>query len=178
MKLKTSIALSVVSALFLTAGANALPLIDGYVGATIGVGGITAFDSGDNRGNSAQSYGLALGIDVPIVRIEATYDYLNSDLGELHAGFINGYLKMPTPMVSPYIGAGIGNIFNGTVNELDIDTTTAYQAMLGVTFNVPVLPIKVDAEARTVYSPNVYRVANVDPDLLHYDLRLKLRYIF
>lgn len=180
MKLKTSIALSVASALFMTANANALPLIDPYVGVTVGVGGISAFADGDNYSKSAQSYGAAIGFDIPIVRAEVAYDYLNSDFGKLQAGFINAYLKMPTPMVSPYIGAGVGQIFSGDIESIDVEDAMAYQGMLGLTFNIPVLPFKVDAEARAVYAPDLFKVAatGIEPDFLHYDLRLKLRYIF
>ncbi len=166
--------------LFATAGANALPLIDPYAGVTVGVGGITAFSDDENHSKSAQSYGAAIGLDVAIVRAEVAYDYLNSDFGKLQAGFINAYLKMPTPMLSPYIGAGVGQIFSGDFESIDVKDTMAYQGMLGLTFNIPVLPFKVDAEARAIYAPDIFEIAGTDiePDFLHYDLRLKLRYEF
>ncbi len=180
MKLKSLVALSVTSALFMTANANALPLIDPYVGVTIGVGGITAFADGDSYSKSAQSYGAVVGFDIPIVRAEVAYDHLSSDMGDLNAGFINAYLKMPTPMISPYIGAGVGQIFDGDIETVEIKDAMAYQGMLGLTFNIPVLPFKVDAEARAIYAPDLFKVAatDIEPDFVHYDLRLKLRYIF
>ena len=50
--------------------------------------------------------------------------------------------------------------------------------MLGVTFDIPVLPLKIDAEGRALYAHNLYSIENENPDLLQYELRLKLRYIF
>ncbi len=178
MKLKTSLALSIASVLFATAGANAIPLIDPYVGVTIGVGGATMFDDEKDYSKSSQSYGASAGVDISIIRAEVAYDYLNSDMGKLQAGFINAYLKMPTPMISPYIGGGVGQIFKGDIETIDVQDTMAYQGMLGLTFNIPVLPFNIDAEARAIYAPDMFKIDNIEPDFVHYDLRLKLRYEF
>lgn len=87
---------------------------------------------------------------------------------------------MPTALVQPYLGAGIGMIFDGDVDNtnIKIDDKMAYQAMLGLTFDIPVLPFKIDAEARALYANNIYTVGDIKPDMLHYDARLKIRYIF
>ncbi len=178
MKLKSIGILTAFSALFTAANANAIPLIDPYIGATIGFGGVTAYANHDDRGYSAQSYGAVIGLDVPIVRMEVAYDFLNSELGKFQVGMINAYLKMPTPMVSPYLGAGVGTIFDGDIAGFDIDKSTAYQAMLGLTFNLPVLPFKIDTEARVLYAHDIVDLGGIEPDILHYDLRAKLRYVF
>ncbi len=180
MKLKTVGILTAVSALFITANANANILFDIYAGPTVGAGGATLFADDHDDTQSAQSYGAVLGIDIPALRMELEYNYLNNDDVKLHLAMINAYAKLPTPTVQPYLGIGIGSTFKGDVNisGVSADNVMAYQAMLGLTFNVPVLPFKIDAEARALYAPDIYKVNDVKPDLLHYDLRLKLRYVF
>lgn len=164
--------------LFCTNGASAGLLIDPYVGATIGAGGQTLYADGDYDSDSAQSYGAVLGMDIPLVRIELEYDFLNRKDSDVHLGMINAYLKMPTPVIHPYIGAGIGSTFDGEIYGREIDASVAYQGMLGLTFDIPVVPINIDAEMRVLYSANVYENVSNSPDLLQYDLRLKLRFVF
>lgn len=160
-------------------GANANLLYDIYGGLTVGGGAATQFAKHDAHTNAAQSYGAVFGVDVPIIRIEAEYNYLNDDDARAHVGLVNAYAKMPSTVVHPYIGAGIGAIFGGHADDdIKLSHTAAYQGMLGLTFDVMILPIKVDAEARALYAPNFYTAENIKPDLLHYDLRLKLRYTF
>lgn len=179
MKLKYAGILTAASVILFSAnGANAGTLFDLYAGATIGAGAATMFLDDKDETHSAQSYGAVVGLDIPVFRFELEYDYMQPNEANLHLGMINAYLKMPTPVVSPYIGGGIGNVFGGKVGDIDLDSVVAYQGMLGVTFNIPVLPLKVDAEGRALYAPNLYDIANVQPDLLQYEVRLKLRYVF
>ena len=160
-------------------GANANILYDIYGGLTVGGGAATQFADKHTHTDVAQSYGAVFGVDVPVIRIEAEYNFLNDDAARTHLGLINAYAKMPSTVVHPYIGVGVGGVLGGRADGgIDVRHTAAYQGMLGLTFDVPVLPLKVDAEARALYVPDLYTVANVKPDLLHYDLRLKLRYIF
>lgn len=163
-----------------TAGAaNANLLFDAYMGATAGVGGITTFADDHTHSDMAYSYGAVAGLDIPLVRAEVEYNYLNDKDITANIAMGNVYLKMPTPLIAPYIGAGIGAMFDGDAGRgTKMDTTAAYQGMLGLTFNVPVLPFKVDAEARALYAHNAITAGNDDADLLHYDIRAKLRYIF
>ena len=75
MKLKTSIILcSVLAATSAPAMAN--PVWDLYVGATIGAGGQTMFNDGHDKTETAQSFGGMFGIDLPVSRVEAEYNYL------------------------------------------------------------------------------------------------------
>ena len=178
MKLKYAGILTAVSAIFSINNANAGALFDLYAGATVGAGAATMFLEEKDETHSAQSYGAVVGLDIPVFRFELEYDYLQTDSANLHLGMINIYGKMPTPVIQPYLGVGAGNVFGGKYNDIDVESVMAYQGMLGVTFDIPVLPIKVDAEGRALYAPNLYDVANVKPDLLQYELRLKLRYIF
>lgn len=180
MKLKTAGILTAMSAIFITANANANVLFDIYAGATVGAGGATLFAHDKDDTQSAQSYGAVLGIDIPALRFELEYNYLNNDDTKLHIGMINAYAKMPTPAIKPYFGLGIGNVFGGDapMPHVDIEKGMAYQGMLGLTFDIPVLPLKIDTEARVLYAPDIYKYNDDKPDLLHYDLRIKLRYVF
>jgi len=173
--------LTSVLALAITAGAaNAGTIIDIYAGATVGGGAATVFADGKYNTDAAQSYGLMAGIDMPLLRFEAEYNYLNLDGANLNVGMVNAYFKMPATVILPYAGLGIGSIFGGNADGLRVSTTPAYQGMLGASFDIAVLPLKFDIEGRAMYSPNLYTIpeTNIKPDLLHYDLRLKVRYVF
>ncbi len=178
MKLKYIGVLTIISILFTGAKANAGMLFDLYAGATIGAGAATMFFDEEDETHSAQSYGAVIGIDIPVLRFELEYDYLQPNNANLHLGMINAYAKLPTPIINPYIGAGIGNVFGGKVGDIDVDSIMTYQGMLGATFDIPVLPLKIDAEGRVLYTQDLYKFENEKPDLLQYELRLKLRYIF
>ncbi len=179
MKLKTAgvLAALIVSA---TGTANANMLFDIYAGGTVGIGAATIFADDHAHTDSAQSYGAVLGVDLPLVRIEGEYNYLSHKEMDMNIAMLNAYLKMPTALVQPYIGAGVGMIFDGDVDNTDIkiDDKMAYKGMLGLTFDIPVLPFKIDAEARALYAPDIYKISDIKPDVLHYDARVKIRYIF
>lgn len=181
MKLKTAGVLTAISVMFMGANANASNVLyDFYAGATIGVGAISQFGAHNNKTENAQSFGAVLGLDIPVLRIEAEYNMSNNDILKMHTAMANLYLKMPSTVVHPYFGVGVGGVFGGNVKNANIDLShgAAYQGMLGLTFDVPVLPIKIDAEARAVYAPDVYNTSDGKPDVLQYEGRLKLRYIF
>ncbi len=179
MKLKYAGFLTAAVIMFSGATAHTNLLFDPYVGATAGVGGVTTFIDGDTHSDMAQSYGALIGLDVPFIRIEGEYNYLNDKDITAHIAMGNVYLKMPMLLINPYIGAGVGAMFHGDVdNGPDIESTVAYQGMLGLTFDIPVLPFKIDAEARALYVPDAFTAGSKDADILHYDARVKLRYIF
>lgn len=179
MKLKSAAVFGAAAIMFFTADARANLLFDPYVGATAGVGGITTFIDHHAHSDVAQSYGAVIGLDIPLVRIEGEYNYLNDKDIRAQMAMANAYLKMPSVLVAPYIGAGVGATFNGNAGHgVDMDKTVAYQGMLGLTFDIPVLPFKIDAEARALYIPNAFSVQHENADILHYDVRAKLRYIF
>ncbi|MDE5615734.1 MAG: P44/Msp2 family outer membrane protein [Alphaproteobacteria bacterium] len=179
MKLKSAAFFTAAIMAFMTADAHANLLFDPYIGASVGVGGATTFIDGDTHSEMAQSYGAVIGLDIPFVRIEGEYNYLNDKDITAHTAMANAYLKMPMILISPYIGAGVGAILDGDAGHgIDIESTVAYQGMLGLTFDLPVLPFKIDAEARAFYAPDAFSAAGEDADLLHYDIRAKLRYIF
>lgn len=180
MKLKTIGVLSSVAIMTVAANANANVLFDVYLGATGGFGGETVFVDHDHENLSAMSFGGVLGLDIPLARFELEYNFLDSDDAKLHLGMINAYIKAPTAVLQPYLGVGIGSTFGGTVSydDTDVATKMAYQGMLGITLALPVLPIKFDIEGRALYAPDIFTYRGGDADLLHYEGRVKLRYVF
>lgn len=182
MKIKTLGFLTAATIMSVTGAANANLLFDIYAGGTFGVGGY-ALLADENETYSAQSYGAVFGMDIPMFRIELEYNYMDADEMTLNLGMVNGYFKLPTPVVKPYIGAGIGTTFSSKYEpakniSLDIDDTVAYQGMLGVTFDLPVIPFNIDVEGRVLYASDLFEYANEDIDLLQYEGRVKLRYVF
>ena len=108
---------------------------------------------------------------------------MDSDDATLNMGFVNGYFKLPTPVVKPYIGAGIGTTFSSEFTPvahttIDIDDTIVYQGMLGVTLDIPVVPFNIDLEGRVIYASDLFEYMNDSYDALQYEGRVKLRYVF
>lgn len=183
MKTKSFGILTAVSVMLAGGSANANILLDVYAGGTYGIGGYSLFADGKHESFSSDTYGAVLGLDIPVFRFELEYNYLNGDEVSMNIGLINAYLKMPTPIVKPYIGAGIGSTFSSkyepaTGTNMDIDDTTVYQGMLGLTFDFPVIPFDIDIEGRVLYAPDIFENAELTPDLLQYEGRAKLRYVF
>ena len=182
MKTKT-LGFLTTAAIMLTAGvANANLLFDVYAGGTFRIGGYTLF-ADKNESFSSTTYGAVLGMDIPMFRIELEYNYLDSDDATLNMGFVNGYFKLPTPVVKPYIGAGIGTTFSSEFTPvahttIDIDDTIVYQGMLGVTLDIPVVPFNIDVEGRVIYASDLIEYMNDTADVLQYEGRVKLRYVF
>jgi opacity protein-like surface antigen len=190
MKINSISLISVVSILSCASAANAGVIADFYVGAMAGAGGQTMFADHKNESDTATVFGAVAGVDLPVFRIEGEYDYFNSKDLNTNAAMVNVYAKMPSTIILPYIGAGVGMVFGGdqtfkdNINNIKseekIDSTAAYQAMLGATIDILAIPLKFDIEGRVLYAPDVYTVTGYDvtPDMLQYNLRLKARYIF
>lgn len=180
MKLKTSIILSSLATIA-TMPAVANPAFDLYAGVSVGVGAQTMFGDARDETNTSQSFGAMFGMDIPLFRTELEYTYIGESDSHANVGFVNAYFKMPSTAIRPYFGLGIGVMFDGEENgkyNKKFDTKPAYQGMLGVTIDVPKLPFKFDVEAHAVYIPDVLRFGNERPDILHYEARIKLRYVF
>lgn len=183
MKTKSFGILTAASIFMMMGSANANMLFDIYAGGTYGMGGYTIYTDDQDFSKSAQSYGGVLGMDIPMFRIELEYNYLDTDALTVNLGLVNAYFKIPTPIVKPYIGAGIGTTFDSKYELADhthikIDDTIAYQGMVGITLDIPVIPFNIDIEGRVLYAPEIYKIADIKSDLLQYDGRVKLRYIF
>lgn len=181
MKINSLSLISIVSVLT-CASANAGVLADFYVGGMLGAGGQTLFADHHNETDASQVFGAIAGMDLPIFRVEAEYDYFNSSDLNTNAAMVNVYAKMPSTIILPYIGGGVGMVFGGnqTINsvEYSIDSTSAYQAMLGATIDILAVPLKFDIEGRILYAPDIYKIDNATPDMLQYGVRAKARFIF
>ena len=187
MKINSISLISIASALFFASSANAAVMADFYAGGMVGAGGKTVFTDHKNDSEASMVFGAITGMDLPIFRIEAEYDYFKSSGMNTNAALANVYAKIPSTVILPYIGAGVGAIFGGdeTITENGIDTkyniktTAAYQAMLGATIDILKLPLKFDVEGRVLYAPDIYTIKGTDtkPDMLQYNVRVKMRYI-
>jgi len=188
MKINSISLISLVSTLTFASAANAGVVADFYIGGMAGVGGQTMFADHKNETDSAGVFGAIAGMDLPIFRVEAEYDYFTASGFDTNAAMANLYAKIPSTVILPYIGGGIGMVFGGdhkiTTDGIEtknsIDSTAAYQAMLGATIDVLALPIKFDVEGRVLYAPNIYEIdaSGSTPDMLQYNIRAKVRYIF
>ncbi len=188
MKINSISLISFVSTLVCASAANAGVVADFYIGGMAGVGGQTMFADHKNDTDASTVFGAIAGVDLPVFRIEAEYDYFNSEKLDTNAAMVNLYAKMPSTIILPYIGGGIGMLFSGdyTIDtagiktEYDVKSTAAYQAMLGATIDILAVPLKFDVEGRALYAPDVFNVTGTDtkPDMLQYQLRAKVRYIF
>lgn len=178
-----SISLLTLSALLFASSANAGVVADFYVGGVMGVGGITMFDDDNTKNNSIQTFGAVIGMDIPIFRIEGEYDYLNNTDLHTNIATVNAYFKMLSTVITPYFGVGIGTTFDGKYEpdndtNIHINSGAVYQGMLGLTFAPFVFPVKFDIEGRAMYIPDIFDKNDTNPDLLNYEGRIKLRYIF
>ncbi|GEM_PF-591509 len=185
MKINSISLISVLTLLTGTASATAGVMADFYIGGMVGAGGQTIFTKDNDKTDSATLFGANVGIDIPLFRLEAEYNYLKSADLYTNAGMVNAMFKVPSTLIQPYFGVGAGMIFDGkhtpTTNiEYKIDSTAAYQAMLGATIDVLALPIKFDIEGHALYVPDIYEIpgTNTTPDMLQYNIRLKARFIF
>jgi hypothetical protein len=188
MKINSISLISIVSTLACVSTANAGVIADFYVGGMAGVGGQTIFTSSNNSSSSAGVFGAIAGMDLPIFRVEAEYDYFTSSDLKTNAALVNLYAKIPSTIILPYIGGGIGMMFSGDADvttdgvktTYKIDSTAAYQAMLGATIDILSVPLKFDVEGRILYAPDIYTITGTDtkPDALEYNLRAKARFIF
>lgn len=188
MKINSLSIISMLSVLTCATAANAGVIADFYVGGMVGVGGQTLFANDTNKSSTSRLFGAIAGMDIPVFRIEAEYNYIDSTELDASIGMVNGYVKVPSTLIQPYIGAGIGTVFSGkhtvttggTETKYDMDTTAAYQAMLGATLAILAVPIKFDIEGRVLYAPDIYKIPGTDttPDLLEYNARVKARLVF
>ncbi len=188
MKINSISLISVVSMLTCASAANAGVVADFYVGGMLGAGGQTMFADHHNETDTSRVFGAIAGMDLPIFRIEGEYDYFDSKDLNTNAAMVNLYAKIPSTVILPYIGGGFGMVFGGeqTITQsgietkYDVDSTAAYQAMLGATIDIFSIPFKFDIEGRVLYAPDIYSIKGTDttPDMLQYNVRAKMRYIF
>ena len=182
MKVKTPAIITIVALTLGTTIAHANLLFDTYAGATYGIGGHTIFTDNTHISASSNTYGAVFGIDIPLFRLEMEYNRLDTDTLKSNLAMANGYFKFPTPIAKPYLGVGFGIAFNNkydtTQPHIKTKDKLAYQAMIGITLNMPVIPFNIDIEGRILYSPDMLTISDTDSNLLQYDGRIRLRYTF
>ena len=189
MKINSLPVISTLAVLTFGTAANAGVIADFYIGGMVGAGGQTLFTKDTHKSSgSSMLLGGIVGVDIPAFRIEAEYNYIDSNDIDTNSAMLNAYFKVPSTLIQPYIGAGIGMLFSGnhTINnegietKYSIDSTAAYQAMLGATIDILAIPLKFDIEGRALYAPDIYKIEATDttPDLLEYNVRVKMRYMF
>ena len=167
-------------------------VMDVYAGATGGFGyksNRALFeDPAASEDRSASSFGVVAGIDIPVFRVEAEYNYITSYAGDMGLFLVNGYVKAPIPMIKPYIGMGIGTLagpgeayFSSASFSGEAEEVFAIQAMAGVQIEIPATKLFVDLEFRPMYLDGVYKVVGEtetqNRGFWHADVRLKVRYI-
>ena len=182
MKLNSKIFACAVLATSVAGTASANPVMDVYAGGMLGVGGTSMYWDEHHKNEAAQSFGAILGIDIPLLRIEGEYNHIVNDDFSTNDAMLNAYFKMLSTLIHPYFGVGVGSMFGGHIDngivKYDIKTTVAYQGMLGLTFDIFALPVNFDIEGRVLYAPNFVEIGTQKPDMLQYDARLKVRYVF
>ena len=180
MKLNYKSFLTAATLMVVGANANAGLVWDIYAGGNVGVGSMALFTDDNFRDRSAQSYGVLAGIDLPVVRFEGEYNWLDSKNLDMQIAMANAYVKFGSPIIiNPYIGVGVGMMLDAeSTMHIDIDPSIVYQAMLGLTFNLPVIPFKIDVEGRALYIPELYSVGGIDFGATQYEGRVKLRLVF
>ena len=94
MKLN-SVAFLITAAIILSVGnANANLLFDIYAGGVRGFGASGKFIDTSYDEHSAESYGAVFGIDIPMFRIEAEYNYLNEYDTTINLGMFPSHIKL------------------------------------------------------------------------------------
>ena len=183
MKLNYKSILTAAGLMIVATNANAGMVYDLYAGATAGIGGLTVSTKDHNSTHTSHAYGAVVGVDLPVVRFEGEYNYIDSERVDMQTLMGNAYVKLPgLAIINPYIGVGVGLMFDAQANHayypVNFDSTIAYNGMLGATLNIPALPIKVDVEGRLLFFPDIYDKNNINVDALQFDARVKLRYVF
>ncbi len=160
--------------------------MDLYIGGAVGMGAMQVNGSDDTTFSGTGSFAGAFGINLPLFRVEAEYNYFTAsksgaDLA-LQMAMVNAYIKpFAIPVIKPYFGAGAGAIIAGDIgHDVDANNTPAFQGMLGVSIDIPAMPIGFDVEGRVVYSPNAFefKTMSTEYDILGYEARVKMRYEF
>jgi len=157
-------------------------VFDFYIGGTASIGDSIAYRPGTHNLESAgRSFGAIMGLDIPVARFEAEYNYITAGDIDLHALLGNLYVKiLPIPIVKPYIAGGVGRVFSGHADGVAVRNSMAYQAMLGITVDIPIMSVAMDIEGRVFYADNIYAMPVIERGVgfLQYDLRAKLKYMF
>lgn len=174
--------LLVLACAFMAEPASAEFYVSAGLGATYNRGSIIRDSHKDDYDTSA-SYSLAVGYDLPIidlVRIEAEYLHNRSDVDDaggavsMNAFMANGYvdIPLPLPLLTPYVGAGIGYA------RLESDNVMAYQGIIGVDAEIFVLPIIGSLEYRYMETNRPAKRLHETDKYYAHTIMAKIRYEF
>ncbi|MDR0319733.1 MAG: hypothetical protein LBH81_03270 [Rickettsiales bacterium] len=178
--MKKLMAIALVGAL--SAPLSARAVIDPYLGMSVGQG--NAHFTGGLDGNSYTSLGAQAGIKFPFVRGEVEYNRLFQGDISAGVGFINFYLEpfMFIPVISPYIGGGVGRLFDAKIGDAKLNSNSAFQGMLGTGITFPGFPMRFDAELRGAFTgnltPNDSEVVTKSVYMGLFEIRVKGAYVF
>ena len=81
-----------------------------------------------NETDASMVFGAIAGMDLPVFRIEAEYDYFDAKDFNTNAALANIYAKIPSTIILPYIGAGIGMVFGGDQTFTNSGIETKYKS--------------------------------------------------
>lgn len=164
--------------------ANAGLLGEFYMGASIHNADTDEADSTEN------GYSVAFGweLPIPLVDLRAEIEYNNigiEDDDEYESIMANAYLDIPfpTPLLSPYVGVGFGQVTGGSVDTgmgiVDLEEDgVGYQYMVGLDVNIPATPFYTSLEYRKINTPIVTEDGLGEGDLEQDVVSLKARYVF
>lgn len=149
-------------------------------------GGSSTIDDVRSSYKTSPVYSIAGGYETPFVstfldtslRAEAEYlrirpktkkDIKDSSFDGL---MMNGYVMIPVPVIDPYVGAGIG------MARFDHNNTLATQAITGIEYALPMVPITMAGEYRYLKT-NEEGGKGADTSKFHSNIfMLKMRYNF
>lgn len=128
-------------------------------------------------------YDAAVGYDLPIVdiiRVEAEYLHnrtkIKKGLGyvNMNAAIANAYVDIPfiLPLITPYVGAGIGYA------RLEDSNVLPMQFMIGLDAEIFVIPVVGSVEYRYLQSNRSAKSANEKNKFYSHILMAKVRYEF
>lgn len=145
--------LSTLLALGLTTATTAFAQYYGQLGlgASLNDGSVQTPD-GRTTYKHTPAYSIAGGYELPLaltnIRMEGEYLRIrpNAKYGsdsKFDALMANGYVEIPLiPVIDPYVGLGIGMV------RFDHNNSIALQGMMGVEYELPVIPVTIGAEYR------------------------------
>lgn len=121
------------------------------IGASLNDGSVT-HDAIQSSYKNTPVYAVAAGYELPlpILDIRGEIEYLRIRPNAKHGPdskfdgvFLNGYADIPlVPVVDPYVGLGLG------YSRFDHTNSPALQAMTGIEYELPILPIAIGGEYR------------------------------
>ncbi len=193
MKKLLSLAL-ITSAILLSTNAQAgLYFGAGYGSSDVGIK-IDGVSYNPNQEDNAYSAYVGYSINlvlVPTIKVEFAYANNQYELQDFYKGesdnyMVNGYIgiPLPLPVISPYVGVGLGSTSVEFSNAVGIskETGSTYAAMFGIDVDIPMFPIKPSIEVKYSKTSDIkFDEGTIDETSVDYtntSVYAKLRYAF